>query len=46
MADIDVVEVRDCPFCGEPMRKLRTRFVWNCLRCSEDEDPDDNDEGD
>ena len=39
MADVDVVEVRDCPVCGEPMSKVMD--LWFCARCSEDEDQED-----
>jgi len=39
MADVDVVEVRDCPVCGEPMQKVLN--IWFCAKCSEDEDQED-----
>jgi len=41
MADVDVIEARDCPVCGEPMEIVFD--FWVCIRCGGEDDNDESD---
>jgi len=41
MADVSVIEVRDCPVCEEPMCKVLD--IWICVPCGEADEKDESD---